>query len=84
MITSSGPYVGFCGQLGRILQLNEEYVSGVGSFCSDAFNEWSPLSEFTEEDLNFLRGTTISQSATINSSAAAVIILLTLAGIAVM
>jgi hypothetical protein len=88
IVNSSGPYVGYCGQLGRILQLNEEYVAGVGSFCSNAFNSWSPLSEFTEEDFEFLRGTgnnetSINESATVYSSAAA-IILLTVAGIALM
>ena len=90
-------------------------MAGVGSSCSNAFRSWSPLSDFTEDDLNFLRGTlnddydksgdktrdgdslmknetfvgggnnetSINESATVYSSAAA-IILLTVTGIALM
>ena len=57
VITSPGPdTTSTCAsELGRILELNKEYMAGVGGPCS-AFSEWEPLSKFTEEDLRYLRG----------------------------
>ena len=42
-------------EMGRILQLNQEYLAGVGHICSIDFREWEPLSAFTAEDLDCLR-----------------------------
>ena len=40
---------------GRILQLNTEYLAGVGGPCSSYYNEWEPLSVYKEGDLEDLR-----------------------------
>ena len=90
VVTSPGPdATSTCAsELGRILELNKEYMAGVGGPCS-AFSEWEPLSKFTEEDLKYLRGdmnggggnnTFVGGSASIYSSVATTVTLM-LAGI---
>ena len=56
-MTSSGPDVlTSCSTFyAGILQLNSEYLVGVGGPCSTAFFEWELLSEYTENDLDDLR-----------------------------
>ena len=56
MVTSAGPDVlTSCASIyGRLLQLNTEYLVGVGGACS-AFYEWAELSVYTESDLQLLR-----------------------------
>ena len=57
VITSVGPdAVTSCAAVeGRILQLRSEYLAGVGDPCSIAFDDWEPLSYYTENDLETLR-----------------------------
>jgi hypothetical protein len=57
VISSSGPdsLTTCVTEYGRILQLDTDYLAGVGDPCSLAFNDWEPLSKFTREDLNYLR-----------------------------
>ena len=40
---------------GAILQLNAEYLVGVGGPCSQVFDEWQLLSAYTDDDLEDLR-----------------------------
>lgn len=56
-VTSSGPdtLTSCSTDYGGILQLNAEYLVGVGSPCSSAFNPWELLSAYTERDLDYLR-----------------------------
>ena len=56
MILSYGPdtLTTCASNYGGILELNAEYLVGVGGPCS-AFNEWQLLSTFTDEDLKNLR-----------------------------
>ena len=57
VISSGGPDVlTSCASIyGRLLQLNTEYLVGVGGPCSSAFYEWAELSVYTESDLQLLR-----------------------------
>ena len=87
VVTSPGPDVttSCASEFGRILELNKEYMAGVGGICSSDFNEWEPLSKFTEEDLKYLRGDFDDDGGNINRangnpsicSSAAVLISLT-------
>ena len=56
IITTPGPdALSSCASpYGRVLQLNTEYLVGVGGPCG-YFNEWSLLSSYEEEDLKTLR-----------------------------
>lgn len=56
MITDVGPdtLTSCSTDYGGILRLNAEYLAGVGGACS-YFNEWTPLINYTEGDLNNLR-----------------------------
>lgn len=56
MITDEGPdtLTSCATDYGGILQLNAEYLAGVGGPCS-YFNEWTRLVNYTEGDLNTLR-----------------------------
>ena len=41
----SGPDVlTSCGEAGRLLELQEQYVVGIGGPCNPAFTEWTALS----------------------------------------
>ena len=57
VISSAGPDIltSCATEFGRILQLNTEYLVGVGGFCSSAFRDWEPLSAYSERDLDQLR-----------------------------
>ena len=57
LITSIGPdALSTCAiECGRILQLNTEYLVGVGGVCSRVLRDWEPLSAYSESDLNQLR-----------------------------
>ena len=57
VITSVGPDVltSCAAEEGRILQLNTEYLVGVGDPCSSAFHDWEPLCAYSERDLDQLR-----------------------------
>ena len=58
MILSPGPdTLSTCAgdNHGVILQLNAEYLAGVGGPCSTVFNDWELLSAYTENDLKDLR-----------------------------
>lgn len=56
MITDVGPdtLTSCSTDYGGILRLNTEYLAGVGGACS-YFNDWTPLMNYTERDLNNLR-----------------------------
>ena len=56
VIISAGPdiWTTCAAKIGRILQLNTEYLAGVGGPCS-YYNEWEPLSAYSEWDLEYLR-----------------------------
>ena len=57
MILSIGPdTLSSCANsnYGAILELNAEYLVGVGGPCQ-AFNDWQLLSAYTEDDLEDLR-----------------------------
>ena len=43
-----------CGQQDRVLQLREEYVVGIGGFCSQ-INEWSTVDSYSRSELELLR-----------------------------
>ena len=42
-----------CGDPGRLLRLQEEYVVGIGGFCSD-ITEWSTVSSYSSSELVLL------------------------------
>ena len=42
-----------CGDPGRLLQLQEEYVVGIGGFCSD-IGEWSTVASYSDSELELL------------------------------
>ena len=42
-----------CGAPGRVLRLQEEYVVGIGGFCSP-IGEWSTVSSYSSSELNLL------------------------------
>ena len=55
MIVAYGPDVSTsCGNSGRVLQLGTTYVAGVGGACSP-INEWTPLSEYSQEEVELMR-----------------------------
>ena len=71
MISSFGPdTLSSCAHsnYGAILQLNAEYLVGVGGPCSQEFDPWELLSAYTDDDLKDLRelaeGTTGSDGQT--------------------
>ena len=42
-----------CGEPGRVLQLQEEYVVGIGGFCSP-IGEWSTVASYSSSELVLL------------------------------
>ena len=42
-----------CGEPGRVLRLQEEYVVGIGGFCSD-ITEWSTVDSYSSSELVLL------------------------------
>ena len=42
-----------CGDPGRLLRLREEYVVGIGGFCSP-ISDWSTVSSYSSSELNLL------------------------------
>ena len=52
---TSGPDVlSTCGNPGAQLQINQQYVAGVGGSCSSIY-EWSPLGSYSPGELQRLR-----------------------------
>ena len=75
MIESYGPDVSTsCGVFGRLLQLGNTYVAGVGGPCSP-IGEWTALSEYSQEEVELMRElstettTTTSNATPISSDA---------------
>ena len=55
MITSPGPdVITSCGNPYAVLTFGKEYIVGIGGFC-DPINDWSPVSDYTSEDMEFIR-----------------------------
>ena len=42
-----------CGAYGRVLELGEQYVVGIGGACNP-ISQWTPLSDYSSREIEFL------------------------------